>query len=85
MTTLDKALALVMSIQDTISSGTGHYNKAGERLETVDAVLRCIRDEKVVTLSRDGELAEETNYDLENLGASVAREMPNVPSTVSSR
>jgi hypothetical protein len=78
MNTLQKALALVRSIDDAIKGGTKHLNKAGTELLTVSEVLCCIRDEKEVWRVKPGGTKYYTNYDLANLGGDVIRENPSL-------
>jgi hypothetical protein len=81
MTSLQKAIALVKSIDDAIKAGTKHFNRAGVELLTVSEVLCCIRDEKEVTLVQTvGEPrgTGTTNYDLPNLGGDIIKENPSL-------
>ena len=71
MTVIDKALALLQGVSKALAEGVVHTNKAGERLTTVDAVLRCIRDEGQVWLDNPelpNEAAASTTYELLTLG-----------------
>ena len=50
ITKMEKAKALLASVEAALAAGTEHYDKAGRKLETVEAVLRCLQDEGAVSL-----------------------------------
>lgn len=74
MNVIDKTLTLLGAVSQALAEGVVHTNKQGERLGTVDAVLRCIRDEGEVTLtSQSSDLGDEgqtirTAYGIPSLG-----------------
>lgn len=50
MTPAEKARIIVQDIRDALTRGVRHYNHAGERLLTIEAVLKTLIDEHEVRL-----------------------------------
>jgi len=53
----ESARLLIAEATRALASGTKHYNKAGEELTTVVAILRCLQVEGAITFKsrqRDG-------------------------------